>query len=382
MAVLENANVHEDAALTLPDLPEKALEYWRLPEAEQARIYGASESLCQFGTACFVAGGIALLGAGVTVCNLDTLGQVFWLVLLACSVIAFAFGWEARSLRTESCRRLIRLLTFVISVFTLRYFASGKKVRAACEVKELFAEDGLTHRQITYLWRCHVADEMPSSQELPESRQPFSIFGLLAHAIVLVSPWLFVMAVGGLISVCVIRDNAVSSGRKHLDDNDEQRAFQKFELAARLGSEEGEFLLGQCYAEGIGCKQDIRRALALLNKPEILKASPYARVFVGYCMLEGEHLRKNVNRGFEMLSDPEVADEPGARLLLGMCYLQGVGTPQNFDKAAELLQRAADGGDEEALKFLGYENGKRPEWPVPLPQLLREFWKENPTPFF
>ncbi len=174
----------------------------------------------------------------------------------------------------------------------------------------------------------------------------------------------------------------LGEGTELMEKKETERAFEKVKKSAEAGLPEGRLALGRCYAEGIGCVQDMELACKWLNHPELIKKYPLAKSVVGMCSLRGIGTAKNLQRGFELLSDPEVAKSPEFLTILGLCHLQGAGTPQDFDKAAECLQKAADGGNEEAQNFLGYENGKRPEWPVPLPQILRSYWKENPTPCF
>lgn len=43
----------------------------------------------------------------------------------------------------------------------------------------------------------------------------------------------------------------------------------------------------------------------------------------------------------------------------------------------ELLKSAADSGVEAAQKFLGYQNGKIPDYNVPLAKLLEENFRQN-----
>lgn len=43
----------------------------------------------------------------------------------------------------------------------------------------------------------------------------------------------------------------------------------------------------------------------------------------------------------------------------------------------ELLKSAADSGVEAAQNFLGYQNGKMPDYDVPLAKLLEENFRQN-----
>lgn len=60
-----------------------------------------------------------------------------------------------------------------------------------------------------------------------------------------------------------------------------------------------------------------------------------------------------------------------------MMYYSGDGTQQDFKLAAQYLQESADNGDEMAQKYLGYENGKMPEYGMPLEEVLKRHWDAN-----
>ena len=47
------------------------------------------------------------------------------------------------------------------------------------------------------------------------------------------------------------------------------------------------------------------------------------------------------------------------------------------EAAAQLLKSAADAGEPYAAQFLDYQNGKMPDYGVPLEEALRRLWNEN-----
>ena len=117
-------------------------------------------------------------------------------------------------------------------------------------------------------------------------------------------------------------------------------AFKLYEKAAKQNLPEGIFNLGICYAEGIGCDEDFAKA-------------------------------------YECFNHPDVKEAPLAKFYIGIMHYSGQGAPQDFQKAAELLKSAADSGVEAAQKFLGYQNGKIPDYNVPLAKLLEENFRQN-----
>ena len=133
--------------------------------------------------------------------------------------------------------------------------------------------------------------------------------------------------------------------------------------------------LGVLLAEGLGSKPDSGRAYALLSDEEVMKLSPEARFYVAAFLMEGKVCEKDERKAFLLLNDDEVLKTmPPANYLLGLCYYSGVGTKQDFAKAAQFLKEAADAGEPNAARFLGYQNGKMPDYGISLEELLKRCW--------
>ncbi|MBQ4480342.1 MAG: SEL1-like repeat protein [Victivallales bacterium] len=136
--------------------------------------------------------------------------------------------------------------------------------------------------------------------------------------------------------------------------------------------------LGVLLAEGLGVKVDMARAYALFNDAEVMSQSPVARFYMGVFLMMGEVCKKDEARAFELLYDDEVLNSVlAAKFYLGLCFYAGIGTKQDFAEAATLLKEAADTGEPNAVQFLGYQNGKMPDYGMPLEQLLRRMWNER-----
>jgi TPR repeat protein/Zn-dependent protease len=136
--------------------------------------------------------------------------------------------------------------------------------------------------------------------------------------------------------------------------------------------------LGILLAEGFGVKQDLSKAFTLLNDEEVMKLSPVARFYVSIFLMGGEVCKKDEQRAFSLMNDEEVLKaQPQAKYLLGSWYYAGDGTKQDFAKAAQLLKDAADAGEPNAAHFLGYQNGKMPDYGISLEELLKRYWNAN-----
>ena len=109
-----------------------------------------------------------------------------------------------------------------------------------------------------------------------------------------------------------------------------------------------------------------------------MKISPQARLYVAAFLMEGEVCPKDEKKAFSLLNDEEVLKtEPQAKYLLGIWYYAGIGTKQDFAKAAQLLKAAADADDHDAAEFLGYQNGKMPDYHMPLEEVLKRLWEKK-----
>lgn len=136
--------------------------------------------------------------------------------------------------------------------------------------------------------------------------------------------------------------------------------------------------LGMMLVLGLGTERDDAKAFQLLDDKEVLQAFPFARGCLAQLLLEGEVCEKDEKRAFSLLDDPEVYGSASAfRSLLGVCHYAGLGTEQDFKKAAGHLRAAADAGYADAMDVLGYENGRMPDYGMPIEEFLRQCWLAN-----
>jgi hypothetical protein len=220
---------------------------------------------------------------------------------------------------------------------------------------------------------------MPKSL-IPSEKSKNAIFRVFIYAICFTSAsGIFDKALESFTNKFLPREmNAVSivaEGEKCLEAEDYAGAYRAFSEAAEQGSLDGKVGLAICLFEGWGCEADPAKAYSLFDVPEVLRYSPVARFYTAALLAAGEVCEKNDKRAFALISDDEVqANIPGAKYCLGLWYYAGLGTKQDFVKAARVLKEAADAGDAEAMQFLGYQNGKMPDYGMPLPELLERAW--------
>lgn len=233
------------------------------------------------------------------------------------------------------------LLTAVVPVILFIIFCI---IFAASRNPLLFGESALSHAQIECIkyWRekrFFDAECLPKTREPKGSDAFFRIYSIIGIIL------LFLAIPVGFVKG--VMENSASNPQEYVQKADQAMekknfgdAFKLYEKAAKQNLPEGIFNLGICYAESIGCNENFAKA-------------------------------------YECFSHPEVKDAPLAKFYMGLMHYSGQGAPQDFQKAAELLKSAADSGVEAAQKFLGYQNGKMPDYNVPLAKLLKENFKQN-----
>lgn len=169
----------------------------------------------------------------------------------------------------------------------------------------------------------------------------------------------------------------VKDADQFFEAGDYGNAFKAYEAAAEAGNPVGWLNLGVCLAEGLGCEADPARAYEIFSRKEMMKL-PVARYYVALFLMNGEVCEKDERRAVELMEDPAVLEAmPVAKFLLGVWHLEGMGTAQDFGKAAEWLKAAADEEQPHAAEMLGYENGKMPDYGMPLEEWLAKRWHEN-----
>lgn len=259
-------------------------------------------------------------------------------ILMALSTIVYCFA--AINMPVLLVAATIPLIFFILFCTTFR----------AAKNPLLFNAGSPSHKQIKYISKCRKNGIFDPSA-LPETRAPKKLdafFRTYAYVGTILFFILSVLGFFGAVTKGIIDEiNDATNPQEYVQKADQAMekknfgdAFKLYEKAAKQNLPEGIFNLGICYAEGIGCDEDFAKA-------------------------------------YECFNHPDVKEAPLAKFYIGIMHYSGQGAPQDFQKAAELLKSAADSGVEAAQKFLGYQNGKMPDYDVPLAKLLKENFKQN-----
>ena len=185
----------------------------------------------------------------------------------------------------------------------------------------------------------------------------------------------------GLLNEADVRDLPIAKlyrGIILMGENDTDSRKAAFELLSQEDVRDqpmAKLFLGLAWAEGYNGETDEKRAFELLSQEDVI-VFPQAKFYVASSCIHGKVCPKDSAKAFALLSDKECSELPGAKFLLAMLYLQGEGVPQDFGKSAEYLQASADAGFQPAMSFLGYRNGQKPQFVMPLEKLLELHWQQ------
>lgn len=127
---------------------------------------------------------------------------------------------------------------------------------------------------------------------------------------------------------------------------DYRKALELYELAARQGDPEAQFIAGGMYYTGKGTEPDFKKAFELLSDAaEQGKTSPEAQVALAEMYINGMVIPQNYAKALNLFSLAAEAGLKDAQNELGFMYYVGKGVEKDFDKAFEWFRKAAYQGD-------------------------------------
>jgi TPR repeat protein len=155
--------------------------------------------------------------------------------------------------------------------------------------------------------------------------------------------------------------------------------------AARAGSREAQYRLGEMYDLGQGVTQDYRQAVVWYLRAAKQGYAP-AQFALAEMYKNGDGVAKDLNQAVTWYRRAASNGSAGAQLLLGVLYEGGTGVKQDLAEAARWYRRSAEGGDARAQMMLAnlYATGQGvPRDPVAAYALysesLRVDAKNNPS---
>ena len=185
-------------------------------------------------------------------------------------------------------------------------------------------------------------------------------YGKLAKTAMFFSPLAYLFTIG--LSISVIEESFSVVKSKQITEISQEK-IKYAEECVQQGDEAAE-------------AKDFQKAFDYYEKAADL-GHPLARLNLGIFHAEGLTGTADWDKAFNLLSSEDIIVSPVAKYYVGLFFYMGKGTTQDFKKAADYLLASADAGYEPAQKWLGYENGKKPNMTRPLEEMLEDHWKNS-----
>ena len=140
--------------------------------------------------------------------------------------------------------------------------------------------------------------------------------------------------------------------------------------AADQGESGAQLLLGKCYLNGTGIKQDYGEAVKWFHK-SAEGGNPDAQTLLGKCYFDGTVIKQDYSEAVKWFREAAHREYPEAEKMLGVCYFNGTGVEQDFDEAINWFCKSTWHDDMGARRILRYcyhekigENQNCSEWPL------------------
>lgn len=131
-----------------------------------------------------------------------------------------------------------------------------------------------------------------------------------------------------------------------------EKAFYYYNMAAKKGSPEANYRLGICYYHGNGTKQNYKIAFRYFKMAE--KQGLFeAQNWLGVCYYLGTGVDKNLKKAVQYFIRAANKGEVDAQFIIGKMYFSGEEVKQDYKQAIKYFNMAADNGHAEAQCFLG-----------------------------
>ena len=130
-----------------------------------------------------------------------------------------------------------------------------------------------------------------------------------------------------------------------------RKAFEWYEKSAAQNNAKGQFNLGYCYYSGKGTAQNFEKAFVLFQKSS-KQGYMRATYALGECYFYGQGTAQNYSAARECFYRAAQADVADAQRRLGECYEHGYGTIASREEAITWYRKAAEQGDDNAIKAL------------------------------
>ena len=135
-------------------------------------------------------------------------------------------------------------------------------------------------------------------------------------------------------------------------EENEAEAFKYYLKAAEDGYTRAKFNVGRCYYFGNGVKENYNEAFRWFCDAADGESTP-GLYYKAKMLMNGEGCEQNMEEGITLMKQAAEEDYGAAQFELANYYLVGKGVEANEAIAETWFERAADNGNEQAMKILG-----------------------------
>jgi TPR repeat protein len=128
-------------------------------------------------------------------------------------------------------------------------------------------------------------------------------------------------------------------------------ALKYFELSAKLGNVNAQYMLGKIYLDS-GSAEDVRKALEWLGMASE-NGNAIAQYALGKLYRDGNHVEKDMEKAVELFTISAEQKNHYATYALGKIYLEGKGLPTDISLAVKWFAYSSDLGNQFAQYALG-----------------------------
>ncbi len=153
------------------------------------------------------------------------------------------------------------------------------------------------------------------------------------------------------VAECVHLTKLLSSPKSYLEKLHTSH-FPNWRQAGELGWPQAQWLLGLCFAFGIGVEEDDQKAVEWILKAAEQGFAP-AQAMLGACCAAGTGVEEDEQKAVEWILKAAEQGFAPAQMILGTCYAEGMGVAKDEREAAAWYRAAAELGDMDAQFSLG-----------------------------
>lgn len=169
---------------------------------------------------------------------------------------------------------------------------------------------------------------------------------------------LFLLCATVLTAAPAVETDPAAEEMIKLRQEAEERTFKQVKGEVKAGFDDSLVDLAELYYQGVGTKQNYKKAYKYYQKAAQKTGSDYAAYSQAFMLMYGQGVKKAPLQAFDMLLQLAQDGYPPAALEIYRAYKKGSGCQQDDALARQWLEKAANYRLPSALLYLGIEKGE------------------------